>query len=47
VTGAGHTRGRRALILGGSGFMGRALARELLEVGCAVTLVNRGRTGAQ
>ena len=35
----------RALILGGSRFIGRRLADALLEAGHSVTLFNRGRTG--
>jgi len=41
---AAHCTGKRALILGGSGFMGKALTAQLLDAGCAVTLLNRGQT---
>lgn len=35
---------KRVLILGGSGYMGKALVERLLQAGAHVTLVNRGKT---
>ena len=39
-----HCAGKRILILGGSGYMGKALCSRLLAAGASVTLVNRGQT---
>ena len=46
VAGAGQSRGMRLLVLGGSGFVGRAVADEAVARGHEVTVFNRGRRPA-
>ncbi|MEO0900834.1 MAG: NAD-dependent epimerase/dehydratase family protein [Bacteroidota bacterium] len=43
---AGNTNGKKALMLGGRGFIGPSIVNALLAAGYEVTLLNRGKTNA-
>ena len=43
---AGKTNGKKALMLGGRGFIGPSIVNALLAAGYEVTLLNRGKTNA-